>query len=67
MGHGDRLYNPSSWEAGQDNKASMPENEKLIVISTLVSDLSGTVVSYHDLFHSYNFSKVDAVLGIELP
>lgn len=44
-----RLARKTEYKVSQGNKASMPENEKLIVISTLVSDLSGSVVSYHDL------------------
>lgn len=44
-----RLSRKTEYKVSRGNKASMPENEKLIVVSTLVSDLSGSVVSYHDL------------------
>lgn len=68
-------YNPSSWEAdlekcsqgqpGQQNR-TMSKKEKLIMISTLVSGLSGSWLHIMIWFHSQNFFKIDAIFGIEL-
>lgn len=68
-------YNSSSWEAGLEKcsqgqpgqqNTTMSKKEKLIMISTLSSGLSGSWLLIMIWFHSQNFFKIDAIFGIEL-